>query len=169
MDVGRFDEFEDGPVCRFGPGGDYVRDWLGGANRKREGKSANPLRKVLEMLADIIGATVDPAMFGDMRIEGPSESITPVTINDVMEGTSEGSGNDGDSDHAAAVGDIEDHSAVRGQSLLFGDDGGTGRSGRRKSHHRVRAYRKPPKKRSSCQIEGQGTLFEIDSAGQSAA
>jgi hypothetical protein len=166
MDVRRFGEFEDEPLCRFGPGGDYVRQWPGAGDKAP--KPANPLRKVLEVIAEMMGTAIDPAMFADISVEGPTD-VSAIGNDEVKEQGCERVDNKGCADNPAATGDTEADRAVPGQSMLFGDHGRTRRSRRRKSHHRIRAYRKPAKKRSSGQIEGQGTLFEIDGLGQSAA
>ena len=168
MDVGRFGEFGDGPLCRFGPGGDYVREWGGGDKPAVTGDGGNPLFKILAGIADMIGATVDPGILADMSVDGP-EDFGPVFVSGVKEGSCDGADGIRSEGDAEAVGDTSADRRVSGQTMLFGDDGGGGGGGRRKSNHRIRAHRKPAKKRVACEVEGQGTLFEIDGIGQSAA
>ncbi len=169
MDVGRFDEFRDYPLCRFGPGGDYVRNWPAKTTNPPTANSSNPLRKILNTIADIIGATIDPNMLSDMTVEGPADCTSPVIINDSREEKRDAADNPEHTDHPQAVGNTQTHSEVQPQPMLFSDDRRTRTSRRRKSNHRIRAYRKPQKKKTPHKIEGQGTLFEIDGIGQSAA
>lgn len=168
MDVGRFGDYSDGPLCRFGPGGDYIRDWPEGVKPVKAVAGGNPLGKILATIADIIGATVDPGILADMSIDGP-DVVEPVVVSGVKEVICDDADSSGSEDNAEAGGDSSADRRVPGQTMLFGDDGRNRPSRRRKSNHRIRAHRKPAKKRASGQIEGQGTLFGIDSIGQSAA
>ena len=171
MDRGRFDAFADEPICMFGPGGDYVRAWPGKAAGKADAAPApeNPLRKVLESLADIIGATVNIASIGGIRIEGPQEVGACEIVNEEREENHVAADNESGTGDAETTGDTQAHPAVRAEPLLFADDSRVGAGGRRKSNHRIRAHRKTAKKRTAQKIDGQGTLFEIDRTSQSAA
>jgi len=171
MDRGRFDAFADEPICMFGPGGDYVRAWPGKAVGKTDAAPAaeNPLRKVLESLADIIGATVNIASIPGIRIEGPQEVGACRIINEEREENYLATDKQPGTGNAETTGNTQAHPAVRAAPLLFADDSRVGAGGRRKSNHRIRAHRKTAKKRTAKEIDGQGTLFEIDRTSQSAA
>lgn len=168
MDVGRFGEFDDGPLCRFGPGGDYVREWGGGGKPIVEGDVGNRLFKILAGIADMIGATVDPGILADMSVDGPGD-FGPVFVSGVKEGSCDGADGIRSERDAEAAGGASADRRVSGQAMLFGDNGGGCGGGRRKSNHRIRAHRKSAKKRVVSQVEGQGTLFEVDGYGLSAA
>ena len=71
--------------------------------------------------------------------------------------------------HAPAVGCAKSAWPNGGQATLFADDRRAGRKTRRKSNHRIRAYRGTSKKRANQQVKGQGTLFEVNGPSQSAA
>ena len=171
MDLGRFDAFGDGPICKFGPGGDYVRTWPGNAAGKADAVGAveNPLRKVLERLADIIGANINIASISSVRVEGPREIGGCEIVNEEREEDHVAADNKSGTGNAETIRDTQAHPAVRAEPLLFADDSRVGAGGRRKSNHRIRAHRKTAKKRTAQKIDGQGTLFEIDRTSQSAA
>ena len=171
MDRGRFDAFGDEPICRFGPGGDYVRAWPGKAAGKADPAPAaeNPLRKVLQSLADIIGATVNIASIPGIRIEGPQEVGACEIVSEEREENQVAANKESGTGDAETTGNTQAHPAVRAEPLLFADDSRVGAGGRRKSNHRIRAHRKTAKKRAAQKIDGQGTLFEIDCTSQSAA
>ncbi len=172
MDRGRFDAYRDEPICKFGPGGDYVRQWPGKAAGKGEpvGAVENPLRKVLDRLADIIGTTVNIASLSGIDVEGPQEIGACEIVNEEeREENHVAADNESGTGNAETIRDTQAHPAVRAEPLLFADDSRVGAGGRRKSNHRIRAHRRTAKKRAAQKIDGQGTLFEIDCTSQSAA
>ena len=171
MDRGRFDAFADEPICKFGPGGDYVRVWPGEASGKGDAVGAveNPLRKVLERLADIIGATVNIASVSGVHVEGPQEVAACEVVNEEREEDHVAADNESGTGNAETIRDTGAHPAVRAEPLLFADNSRAGAGGRRKSNYRIRAHRKTARKRAARKIDGQGTLFEIDCTSQSAA
>ena len=171
MDRGRFDAFRDEPICKFGPGGDYVRVWPGKAGGKGDAVGAveNPLRKVLERLADIIGATVNIASVSGVGVEGPQEIGACEIVNETKEENHVAADNESGTGNAETIRDTQAHPAVRAEPLLFADDSRVGAGVRRKSNYRIRAHRKTARKRAAQKIDGQGTLFEIDCTSQSAA
>lgn len=171
MDRGRFDAFRDEPICKFGPGGDYVRTWPPKAAGKADGVGAaeNPLRKVLERLADIIGANVNIASISGIGVDGPQEIAACQIVNEEREEDHVATGNESGTGNAETIGDAQAHPAVRAEPLLFADDSRAGSGGRRKSNYRIRAHRKTARKRAAQKIDGQGTLFETDCTSQSAA
>ena len=156
----------DQPLCRFGPGGDYVSDWTVQSVSSAH-SNAGKLGKVLAALGDIIGATLNPQMLENMQadIELQTEAIHKMALERI----------EGD-DRISAIADntktadsTKTDSRLRGKTMLFSDDWGTGRKAQRKPHHRIRAHSGTSRKRAGNQIKRQGTLFEADRASQSAA
>ncbi len=152
------------PLCRFGPGGDFVRGWP----PQLEGQTHllhSGLGRVLASLSLIINKLRHQEQFetGAAVVEGPSSgfsgaaAITELsTENDHDEGTI-----DPETDSIATS-----NSEFSVEPLLFADDIRVGvRIGHKPKHH-VRAHRRASKKRHGIGISGQGSLF--DANGQSA-
>jgi hypothetical protein len=160
-----FDEF-DVPVCRFGPGGDYVSDWPG-AKTQLPAREPNPLGKVLAMIADVMGTTVS----GELMIQDPAPLyIEGPTENHLLSQKQSGAPNKPDhTSNAPSTAGSKGDSPPAAEPMLFADDSRSSRDAKHKPHHRIRAYRRTPRKRTPRPIEGQGTLFEVNGASQSAA
>ena len=154
-----------GSACRFGPGGEFVHDWPSG-QAKQTTITDNPIGRVLATIAEMIGATIEPNLFGEITDPGNIE----VTINkkSVTE-DNKGADKQPHLHHAPAAGCAKVAWPNGGQATLFADDRRAGRKTRRKSNHRIRAYRGTSRKRANQQIKGQGTLFEVNGPSQSAA
>jgi hypothetical protein len=117
-----------------------------------------------------MGLAADTEILRAMQIEGPTDFIGPVVVDSTdMEDASDSPADKKRSDHAQTTRDTHPDRRLRDEPMLFGDDGGNCTLGTRKPHHRIRAHRKSAKKRTGDRIEGQGTLFELDGFGQSAA
>ena len=170
MKQNRFGNFKlgsDEPVCKFGPGGDFVTEWP--ARKKVPKQKENPLGEVLTTIAEILGTTIRPELLT------AADGHWDIGINKLFKGspfTEETSGADNKSnrnDQSASTGSIKSNSNVRAEPLLFADDRRAGRKVKRKPNYRIRTHRRTSKKRTSAQLEGQGTLFEINGASQPAA
>ena len=179
MDLNQFDgNSSDGPVCRFGPGGDYVYDWPA-KSAQPFARQPNTLNKVLAVIADLMGAVISPELLtedhtpvyiaadstakqNDVDIEGPTNHL----INQKESSAGDKSNR---TNYAASTADPTAGSEVRAEPMLFGDDCRISRGPKRKPHHRIRAHRRAAKKRAGYSLKGQGTLFEINGPGQSAA
>jgi len=156
-----FDDFNV-PVCRFGPGGEYVKDWPAKKSPLPEPES-NPLGKVLALIADVMGTTVGGELMIQAGIEEPAE-------NYLIPEKQSGAANRGENpSYAPSTAGAKDSSRISAEAMLFADDSRSSRRAGRKPHHRIRAYRRTSRKRTARRIEGQGTLFEVDGASQSAA
>ena len=173
-----FDEF-DVPVCRFGPGGDYINDWPG-AKMQSPSQEPNPLGKVLAMIADVMGTTVSGELMIQERkplyisVDGIPKKIRAdiegPTDNHFLREKQSGAANKPDhTSNAPSTAGPKSDSQPATESMLFADDSRSSRAAKHKPHHRIRAYRRTPRKRIARKVEGQATLFEVDPAGQSAA
>ena len=141
-----FDDFNV-PVCRFGPGGDYVKDWPAKKSQLPEPES-NPLGKVLALIVDVMGTTVS----GELMIQSQGPTDEPDHTN-----------------YTASTAGAEDSSRISAEPMLFADDSRSSRGVRHKPHYRIRAYRRSSRKRTARKIDTQATLFEVDTQSQSAA
>jgi len=121
-----------GPVCRFGPGGEYDTSWPAGDELVESADWANSYDKpknALTRLLDVLAGLTE-------ILRGPSRSIEitgPIEIDEVPN-----------------------------QRWLFADDWRAGAAVKHKPNHRIRAHRTVAKKRTFfIPAEGR-TLFDAD-------
>ena len=76
-----FDKRNSQPLCRFGPGGEYVSDWTLQSDSNAISK-AGKLGKVLATLGEMIGATFNPELLENMQaeIEQQADAIHRLTM-----------------------------------------------------------------------------------------
>jgi hypothetical protein len=149
-----------GPVCRFGPGGDYVSawpaDWTNPADHPKS--AAARLLNVLEGMIDILRGS--PARRN-------IEVIGPMEIAIEQEGQLYGA-----KDRAAytTTGSVAKRNRwVSDQPGLFADDWRAGGTIKHKPNYSIRAHRAVAGKRTCFGPGGQGTLFEADFKGAKTA
>ena len=157
MNRDKDEQFE--PICRFGPGGDYVHNWPPSTYQTGQ-PNQNPLSRVLASLSEIIaamlGSEFDSTAVSSTNIQTSAQQIRrrkerleyAVTLNKA----------DAPAD-PAPVANIKGNFKVHGQPMLFADDWRVGEQAGHKPKHRVRAHRRTPKKRPAFAPSG-GTLFE---------
>ena len=156
------------PVCKFGPGGDFISFWPPGSFELPQ-LSSNSLTKVLS-LSKIMQHLV--------ATESGKISAVPAVTADAVKRIVYGKGDSEDV--------VEEHTSVpsadaapdtvaannrsgTGESLLFPDDWRIGgRAGHKPKHH-IRAHRRASRKRAVVGAAGQGTLFEADFKGAKSA
>jgi len=159
-----FDDFNV-PVCRFGPGGDYVNDWPVKKTRPPVPES-NPLGKVLALIADVIGTAIS----GELMIQSKAPTEPRRMDNNIQRDKNSDPTDEPDhTNYTASTAGAKDGSPVAAEPMLFADDSRGRRGAKRKPHHRIRAYRRTSRKRPARKIQGQATLFEVDTQSQSAA
>ena len=157
------------PVCKFGPGGDFVSFWPPGSFELPQ-LSTNSLTKVLMSLSKIMqhlvaaqsgknpGVSAVPGVPSKRIVCGKGDS------KDVLEERT----NEPSAD-AASGPVIRDNRPHAGEPLLFPDDRRiSGRAGHKPKHH-VRAHRRTSRKRAVVGAAGKGTLFEADFKGAKSA
>ena len=158
-----------GPVCRFGPGGDYESVWPG-----EWMEQATQPKNAIGRLLDVISGMTDVIRGGNRRIE----IIGPIDISDTQENKSYESDERGAGIRRGAyaeAGSVAEHnSGVSNQPGLFADDWRAGAAAKHKPNNRIRAHRTTAKKRASVGStvsfdESQGTLFELDFKGAKTA
>ena len=155
-----------GPVCRFGPGGDYESVWPG----EWMEQAAQP-KNAIGRLLDVIAGMTDVLRGGNRYVEaaGPMD----IEENKTYESDERGAGIRRGS--YAAAGSAAGHNCgFSNQPGLFTDDWRIGGTIKHKPNNRIRAHRAASKKRacvgSAVSFEpGQGTLFELDFKGAKTA
>ena len=148
-------------------GGEFVSNWPGKDVKKVT--AGNPLGKVLSTIAEMIGATISPELLCEVGAESGDNIKSPNNTETQKEETSSGDTKSDGPDYAASAGSSQSNSPIREEAMLFGDDRRVSGGAKSKPQYRVRARRRASKKRTTYKLSGQGTLFETDSAGQSAA
>ena len=150
------------PVCRFGPGGDFISVWPGEYNASSQ-PSSSGLGKLLTLLGEMITAVLGS------ELNSPSGVATSVHClagqipaeEEKLKHAVRDSRTD-EASYSAPTPVIESSGRFQGEPMLFGDDWGTGIGAGRKPKHRIRAYRRTSKKRHAFSLPGQGSLFEAD-------
>ncbi len=157
------ENFSDIPLCRFGPGGDFVSYWPKGSGESHPESYENKLTKIIERLSQIISGMIQSRPDVQVTFSGMEATIlqkkqdertiiAKATIKKQSHSTT----------NSASLSDKE----VSGQQLLFADDWGAGERAEYKPKHNVRAHRRASKKRVSFKWHRQGSLFgaELKSA-----
>ena len=144
---------EIGPVCKFGPGGDFVSVW---PKKSWPLVQDNGLVRLLAAIGEMMGV-----------IHYAERTVAAAVL---MENLSEkGVSEDGDEDnqteepsYAPSIRIVKGDKRFQPEPMLFTDDSGAGVAVRHQPKHRIRAYSRTAKKRHAPGASGQGTLFEPD-------
>lgn len=164
MDTHRFNQTNrnSGPVCKFGPGGEYISYWPANQPDTR----SNPLARLLATIATMVGATIDAELMAEIDAGREINDIVKAKPSKDDVGAEKKHDN---TDYAPTTTGTKSNSPIREQPMLFSDDCRISPGAKRKPAHRIRAYRRTSKKKSARRPTAQGTLFEAHTAGQSAA
>jgi hypothetical protein len=157
-----------GPVCRFGPGGDYESIWPDDWTQQSQ-QPKNALAGLLNVLTGIIDVLRGPAR--EYSIEGPAE------INELSDQETTKNVSKPGRAYASTGPDVKHNRWISDQPGLFADDWRAGGTIKYKPNYRIRAHRAVAKKRSCFRPGGQrfdklttqGTLFETDFKGAKTA
>ena len=148
-----------GPLCKFGPGGEFVAAWQPGLPQSFT--MSNPLARLLasavEIAAVVFGLRRSSAFvqLGDASgPDEPTDSHTEKARNAIEHSRSFGA-----TDTPAAP-IIKDDRRFSRESLLFPDVRRNGRRIEDKPKHHIRAYRGAAKKGAAVRFVKQGTLFD---------
>ena len=171
MDVNRFDFDSEIPLCRFGPGGDFIRTWPPcekAAPAPVVAAEENNLTRLIGLIGHLMGLPVDgpadresvPAAMAAKKTESTAKS------NMHKEKTQDGGSSP---DHSQTIRRTGSTRKAGSQILLFGDDRRIGQCAGHKPSYRVRASRRPARKKAGASPPGKGTLFEINRSGQTAS
>ena len=151
-----------GPVCRFGPGGDYESVWPGDWMEQ-----ATQPKNAIGRLLDVIAGMTDVLRGGNRCVEvaGPMD----IELENKSYESDERRTSTRRGAYAEAGSVTKHHRGVSEQQGLFADDRRAGGVAGRKPNYRIRAHRAVAKKRACFEPAGQGTLFEPDFKGAKTA
>ena len=151
------------PLCKFGPGGDFVA--LLQPERIEPCQLLNPLMRILSAVGEVI------AVFLGLRHN--DASIRPggaPALNELADCYKEKIVHADTNSKACHTTDpapasaSDDGGAIPGESMLFPDLRRNGVRIEPKPKHRLRAHHRAAKKRSALRFAEQGTLFDVEFA-----
>ncbi len=144
------------PLFKLGPGGEFSYEIVENKAKPVSETVTNPLLKVLEIIADLVGGSIQPELLME---EALASSITPAQPVSEVENTTHENKCHSSHHHAKAVGGSAGNRKLSSQALLFADDGRTCGHAGSKPANRIRAYRRTARKKSGGAIQRQGSLF----------
>jgi hypothetical protein len=154
------------PLFKLGPGGEFSYEIIENQEKPVSETVSNPLLKVLEVIADLVGGSIQPELLMEdalANLKTPAQPVSEVE-NIAHENQSQSSHH-----HTQAVGSPSGNRKLSGQALLFADDGRTGRHTGRKPANGIRTYRRTARKKSGGAIQRQGSLFSPYAKGKKTA
>jgi hypothetical protein len=170
MDGKRFNNrFSEPPVCKFGPGGEFIQELSENAVLFKSQPPENPLGKVLEVIAGIIGVAVGPELLIDQPQQQDNAPKEQIYKTKAEKTTYEHIQSEFGHHHSQTTGRAAGNRNVSGQPMLFADDGRTGPFAGCKSAHRIRTHRRASRKRHGRTVPRQGTLFTAYETGKKTA
>lgn len=150
------EDFGDIPLCRFGPGGDFVSYWPKGSGESYPQSYESNLTKIIERLSQIISGVIQSRPDVKVTFADAEATILQKTQN---ERTIIAKPKNKKQSHSATNSASLSDKKVSGQQLLFADDWGAGERAGHKPKHNVRAHRRASKKRVSFKWHRQSSLF----------
>jgi hypothetical protein len=152
----KFNSFygEDIPVCRFGPGGDFVQDW---PVRLRSGQ-ADTIGKILKTIAKMLDTAITTKLLQNSTIEKINLAVNGGKFSTNAEDEIDVDKSD-KPDTQTAPG-TQTCRKLSEKPMLFDNASGAGRPVRHKPVNGVRAHHRPKRKRTSFSTVRQGSLFE---------
>jgi len=153
-------EKKAGPLCKFGPGGDFIAVWEPQSSR-HQGVSAGLLGSAAKALAAAFGLTCagEDAPLSNSHYTDEPLASNMEKLNDAIENSTAC-----DSTDAASATASANDSPYSAELPLFPDLVRNGLRIRHQPKHRIRAYRRAAKKGAAFRIPKQGSLFEAQLA-----
>ena len=140
---------EDSPLCRFGPGGEYLYNWPP-SNYKYKLPVQDKLTRVLMTISDMIGDFV----------KCPPDIVNQPQTTETVSGNPKHEKSALLATNTSPDANIKSHQYLPKQQMLFSDDCRACKSNINKPKHNIRTHRKPANKRPALHIAGQGSLFD---------
>jgi hypothetical protein len=151
------------PLCRFGPGGDFVWSWVPEQQPLEHSRSGS-IVELFRCIIETISALLSLELVNEETGRNRRESLilhSKETISDECRDSRSSMLTDTEKNPAAQI-----NTKFPGEPMLFPDFRGTGIKTWHKSKHSIRTHRRTAKKKTAVSLSGQGTLF--DPNGQSA-
>jgi hypothetical protein len=152
----RFNNDKNFPVCRFGPGGDFVEDYW---PDKTESKVVRqPIGSVLKAITKMLDTVILEELLQNSTIEKINLAINGAQLTADLE--NEIDIDKSDEFDAPPVAGLEADRQLQKEPLLFDNASGTGAIVRYKPADSIRARRGSKRKRTAFSAPWQGSLFE---------
>ncbi len=145
---------DNAPLCRFGPGGDYVTNWPAGTYKPRQ----KPIASVLGTIAKMLDTAIDQELLAGKTVAKIYSAIQNAQLSDCMEYEVEYE----KSNHvnAATAAGVKISKQLQTEPMLFDNNAGAcGHSGN-KQNHGIRTHRRLKRKRPAFGSAWQGSLFD---------
>jgi hypothetical protein len=150
----RFLNEENFPVCRFGPGGDFVTDWPYTVSKKLR----RPIASLLKTIAKMLDAVITEELLNSSTLEKINLAINGSNLT--IDSENEIDADKSDESNAPAASGIKAGGQLQTQPMLFDNASGIGGPAGHKPNHSVRAHRRVKRKRTAFSQPWQGSLFE---------
>jgi len=150
-----------GPVCRFGPGGDFLRSWPGAAlSHHRDSPSGLSASVMLlrEMIMLLFGLEPDSTTVCSLLPKSVKRALKLKLNQEYSIKDDEQNGQAG----SLRIRIVRGGRRFSQQPTLFGDDWQVQAKPGHISRHRIRTYHSTSKKSPSPQLSSQRWLFETD-------
>jgi hypothetical protein len=145
------------PLCRFGPGGDFVWSWepeQPPLEHSRSGAIVELVRCIIETISALLSLELANDDTG-LNHRGGLILHSKETISDEYYDSRDSVLIDTEKNPASQI-----NTQFPGKQMLFPDFRGTGLKAWHKPKHGIRAHRRTAKKRTPVSLSGQGTLFD---------
>ncbi|MBN2456265.1 MAG: hypothetical protein JXB29_07005 [Sedimentisphaerales bacterium] len=151
------------PICKFGPGGDFVTLWMPEWVTPLS-RSPNFLRKMFNLLDELTDAVFAGEYAKNLEEFIPAQGCINQKA-DPCEKKAYASPNSFTAcrGYCPSITNMKTHRLLLEQKLLFADNGRINISNGHKPKHRIGTHHRTPRKRHAFNLSRECTLFEVDS------
>jgi hypothetical protein len=147
------------PLCRFGPGGDFVWSWRP-EPPEIERPYSRPILELFRCIIETFTALLGPDLINEQAKQNYGGSLiirSKEIVSNAFKDRARDEFANTEKNPAPQI-----NTLFPREPMLFPDLRGTGIKPWHKPKHGIRAHRRTAKKRPSVSLSGQGTLFDAD-------
>lgn len=142
------------PLCRFGPGGDYVSNWPAGSYKTQQ----RPIASLLGTIAKMLDTVIDEELMSNATVEKIHSAIQNAQLSDSLEYEIEYE--KPNHDNTATNAGVKISQQLQTEPMLFDNNAGACGHTWHKPHHSLRTHRRLKRKRPAFSRNWQGSLFD---------
>jgi len=147
------------PLCKFGPGGDFVTAWQ--PQRAGVFETSSRLVRLLSSAVEVVAVILGFKRAGPyVSLRGDSCRDELIVLDREKVINAAQISRTGDTAYPPATTVADNGGTLSAEPMLFPDLGGDGVGVKHKPKHGIRTYRRVAKKRSALRFAEQGSLFE---------